>query len=167
MEVAREIGKSEGFVSQHLTLLNLPDPIAKLFNSGDIRDVMIINDLVRAYKQDPLSLTKWLNNPNQEVTRSSIKLFREFIKNKDAHYQEPNNMTTKEITAIPENPSPMTKVNPSMAPMVKLMDEFYGIIKKNNSVMDKTLTLLSKEEKNQLLYLLNKLVKFGKKLKDK
>jgi hypothetical protein len=34
-----------------------------------------------------------------------------------------------------------------------------------NSVLDKTLTLLSKEEKNQLAYLLNKLVTFGKTIK--
>lgn len=80
MEVAKEIGKSEAFVSQHLNLLNLPDPIAKLFNSGEIRDVIVINDLLRAYKQDQARLTKWLNNPDQEITRSSIKLFREFIK---------------------------------------------------------------------------------------
>lgn len=45
------------------------------------------------------------------------------------------------------NPNPATKSIPPMATMVKLIDEFYVIIKNKNSVLDKTLTLLSKEEK--------------------
>ena len=165
VEVAKEIGKSEGFVSQHLTLLNLPDPIAKLFNSGEIRDVMIINDLVRAYRQDQSRLTKWLHNPDQEITRSSIKLFREFIKNKDTHYPEVDDITHEEITAVSASPIPTTKCHSPLVTMVKLIDEFYLIIKKENNVLDKTLTLLSKEEKNQLTFLLNKLVTFGKTIK--
>jgi len=165
VEVAKEIGKSEAFVSQHLNLLNLPDPIAKLFNSGEIRDVIVINDLLRAYKQDQARLTKWLNNPDQEITRSSIRLFREFIKNKDTHYQESNDITHEDVTAVTVNPNPATKSIPPMATMVKLIDEFYVIINNKNSVLDKTLTLLSKEEKNQLAYLLNKLVTFGKTIK--
>ncbi len=63
------------------------------------------------------------------------------------------------------NSNPVTKSIPPMATMVKLIDEFYVIIKNKNSVLDKTLTLLSKEEKNQLAYLLNKLVTFGKTIK--
>ena len=63
------------------------------------------------------------------------------------------------------NPNPATKSIPPMATMVKLIDEFYVIINNKNSVLDKTLTLLSKEEKNQLTYLLNKLVTFGKTIK--
>jgi hypothetical protein len=63
------------------------------------------------------------------------------------------------------NSNPVTKSIPPMATMVKLIDEFYVIINNKNSVLDKTLTLLSKEEKNQLAYLLNKLVTFGKTIK--
>jgi ParB/RepB/Spo0J family partition protein len=125
VEVANEIGKSEAFVSQHLNLLNLPDPIAKLFNSGEIRDVIVINDLLRAYKQDQARLTKWLNNPDQEITRSSIRLFREFIKNKDTHYQESNDITHEDVTAVSVNSNPVTKSIPPMATMVKLIDEFW------------------------------------------
>lgn len=106
-----------------------------------------------------------LNNPDQEITRSSIRLFREFIKNKDTHYQESNDITHEDVTAVTVNPNPATKSIPPIATMVKLFDEFYVIIKNKNSVLDKTLTLLSKEEKNQLAYLLNKLVTFGKTIK--
>ncbi len=166
-EVAKQIGKSETFVSQHLTLLNLPDPIAKLFNSGALRDVIIINDLVRAYKQDPLKLTKWLSNPDQEITRSSIKLFRAFIKNKGAHYQEVNDITNENPATVSLISNPTIKPNPPIATMVRLVDEFYEIIKIQNNALDKTLTLLSKEEKNQLTSLLNKLVTYGKAMKDK
>ncbi len=163
IEVAKQIGKSQTFVSQHLTLLNLPDPIAKLFNSGVLRDVIIINDLVRAYKQDQSKLTKWLNNPDQEITRSSIKLFREFIKIKSNNHREVNDISNEDLKTVSLTPSPTIKSNPPIATMVRLIDEFYAIIKMQNNTLDKTLTLLSKEEKNQLTSLLNKLVRLGKK----
>lgn len=166
MEVAKQIGKSQTFVSQHLTLLNLPDPIAKLFNSGVLRDVIVINDLVRAYKQDQLKLTKWLNNPDQEITRSSIKLFREFIKIKGTNHREVNDSSNEDLTTVSLTSNPIIKSNPPIATMVRLIDEFYAIIKMQNNTLDKTLTLLSKEEKNQLTSILNKLVTFGGKIKD-
>jgi ParB family chromosome partitioning protein len=52
-EIAKELGKSASFVSQHVTLLDLPDPIAAAFNSGRCRDVTVINELVTAHKKRP------------------------------------------------------------------------------------------------------------------
>jgi ParB family chromosome partitioning protein len=49
-EIARSIGKSAAFVSQYVTLLDLPEPIAKAFNFGRCGDVTVINELVTAHK---------------------------------------------------------------------------------------------------------------------
>ena len=57
----------------------LPDPIAEAFNNGRTNDVTVINELVRAYKDDPEKVDTWLSDDSQEITRGSVKLLREFI----------------------------------------------------------------------------------------
>ncbi len=84
-EIARELGKSASFVSQHVTLLDLPDPIAEAFNSGRCRDVTVINELVSAHKKRPQEVGVWLADENQEIARGSVKLLREFLENKRKH----------------------------------------------------------------------------------
>lgn len=86
-QIADSIGKSASFVSQHVTLLDLPDPIAQVFNSGRTGDVTVINELVKAYKNDPEDVTTWLNDDTQDITRNSVKLLREFIEDKKNNNQ--------------------------------------------------------------------------------
>ena len=81
-DIAKELGKSPAFVSQHVTLLDLPDPIAESFNSGRSRDVTLINDLVTIYIKKPDEVTAWLADDDQEITRGSVKLLREFLEYK-------------------------------------------------------------------------------------
>lgn len=50
-DIAKEIGKSPAFITQHITLLDLPEPIADVFNTGRVRDVTMVNELVTAYKR--------------------------------------------------------------------------------------------------------------------
>ena len=78
-DIAKSIGKSASFVSQHVTLLDLPDPIAEAFNEGRCKDVTVINELVTAHKQSPEEVTEWLEDQEQEITRGSVKLLREFL----------------------------------------------------------------------------------------
>ena len=86
--IAKEIGKSASFVSQHVTLLDLPDPIAEAFNSGRVKDVTLINELVTAYKKAPEEVTDWLEDDTQEVTRGTVKLLREFLDDKSQHDED-------------------------------------------------------------------------------
>jgi ParB family chromosome partitioning protein len=83
--IAREIGKSASFVSQHVTLLDLPEPISEAFNNGRAKDVTVINELVTAYKQDADEVTVWLADESQELTRGSVKLLRDFLEDKEQH----------------------------------------------------------------------------------
>ena len=87
-EVAKELGKSNAFVSQHVTLLDLPEPIAEAFNSGRSNDVTVINELVTAYKKHPEEVSTWLDDERQELTRGSVKLLREFLEDKKRQQDE-------------------------------------------------------------------------------
>ena len=84
-EIAKAISKSPAFVTQHAALLDLPDPIAEAFNSGRVKDVTVVNELVTAFKKKPLEVTDWLEDENQEITRGSVKLLREFLDDKRKH----------------------------------------------------------------------------------
>ncbi|MFZ2171497.1 MAG: ParB/RepB/Spo0J family partition protein [Methylococcaceae bacterium] len=79
--IAKAIGKSPAFVTQHVTLLDLPDPIAEVFNSGRCHDVTVINELVTVYKKEPQEVCDWMNNDKQGITRGSVKLLREYLDN--------------------------------------------------------------------------------------
>ena len=81
-EIAKSIGKSPAFVTQHVTLLDLPDPIAVVFNSGRVNDVTVVNELVIAFKKKPNEVSAWLKDKSQEVTRSSVKFLRDFLDEK-------------------------------------------------------------------------------------
>lgn len=84
-EIAKSISKSPAFVTQHITLLDLPDPIAEAFNSGRVKDVTVVNELVTAYKKKPQDVSAWLDDDSQEITRGSVKLLREFLDDKSRH----------------------------------------------------------------------------------
>ena len=81
-EIAQYISKSPAFVTQHATLLDLPDPIADAFNAGRVRDVTTINELVLLYKKMPREIRTWLEDPTQEITRVAVKLLRRFLESK-------------------------------------------------------------------------------------
>ena len=78
-DIAKAISKSPAFISQHVTLLDLPEPLAQVFNTGRVRDVTVVNELMTAYKKTPQDVTAWLGDANQEITRGSVKLLREFL----------------------------------------------------------------------------------------
>jgi len=82
-EVAKALGRSPAFVTHHSALLNLPELIQEAFDQGRVRDVTLINDLVTAWKKNPDDVEAWLAQDEQEITRSSLKLLREFLEEKN------------------------------------------------------------------------------------
>lgn len=79
IDIAKNIGKSPAFVTQHAALLDLPDPIAEIFQSGRCRDVTLINELVGIHKKRPEGVTNWLADEEQEITRGTVRLLRDFL----------------------------------------------------------------------------------------
>lgn len=78
-DIAKAIGKSNAYVTQHAALLDLPDPIAEIFQSERCRDVTLINELVGLYKKHPEGVTEWLADEEQEITRGTVKLLKEYL----------------------------------------------------------------------------------------
>ena len=90
-QIAKTLGKSPAFVTQHAALLDLPDCIADAFNNGLIRDVTVVNELVTAFKQDPDEVKKLLEeNEGEDITRSAVKIFREYLDEKDSAKRDPD-----------------------------------------------------------------------------
>lgn len=87
-ELAQASRLSEAYVSQHLVLLNLPELLDELFESGRCTDVTLVNELLKAYKKGPGEVEAWLSNEDQEITRGSVKVLRSFLGNKRAMQQE-------------------------------------------------------------------------------
>lgn len=78
-EIAKRWGKSPAYITQHAALLNLPPVIAQAFDSGRIADITLVNELLTAHKAKPQEVADWLADENQEITRGSVKLLREFL----------------------------------------------------------------------------------------
>lgn len=85
VEIAQAIGKSKAFVSQHTALLDLPDPIAEVFNEGRAKDVTTINELLRVYKKSPAEVLDWLDDPDQVITRETVGDLKDFIEEQHTH----------------------------------------------------------------------------------
>lgn len=83
-QIAKELGKSAAFVTQHAALLDLPEAIADAFNSGRVKDVTVVNELLKAHKKSSEDVERWLDDDSQEITRGSVGLLREFLDEKDS-----------------------------------------------------------------------------------
>lgn len=81
-DLSQKSGLSEAYVSQHMTLLKLPAPVAEVFDSGRCTDVTLINEVSKAYKKKPEAVKGWLEDGEQEITRGSVKLLRDFLDEK-------------------------------------------------------------------------------------
>lgn len=84
-EIAKIISKSPAFVTQHVNLLDLPDPIADAFNAGRTKDVTVVSELLTAFKRNAKEVGDWLAEGDQEITRSAVKLLRAFLDDKRQH----------------------------------------------------------------------------------
>jgi ParB family chromosome partitioning protein len=78
-EIAKSIGKSAAFVSQHATLLHLPEPVSTAIRERKLNDVTVINELAKAFKTNPDEVALWLSNEHQELTRGSVRLLRDYL----------------------------------------------------------------------------------------
>ena len=79
VEIAKIIGKFPAYITQHVNLLNLPEPIAKVYQSVRCQDVTVLNDLVTVYKDNPQEVTDWIENKTQDINRSGVRLLKKLI----------------------------------------------------------------------------------------
>lgn len=81
-DIAKSIGKSAAFVTQHVALLDLPVLIGEAFNMGRVRDVTVVNELVTCFKLNPEIVNSWIADETQDITRTTVRLLREFLQEK-------------------------------------------------------------------------------------
>ncbi len=82
-QIGKGIGKSASYVSLHAAALDLPDPIAEIFNSGKLTDIAAIFNLKKVFKHYPLEVVDWLNySKPEDITRTKIQQFRKFLETK-------------------------------------------------------------------------------------
>lgn len=77
-EIAKAVGKSVAWVSQHLTLLSLPAPVATVFNDGRCQDVTVLCELTRLQKKYPEQTETWLED-SREINRTTLKNLQSFV----------------------------------------------------------------------------------------
>lgn len=80
-EIARKLGKSPAFVTQHSSILDLPEVLAKAFNSGQISDLTVLNDLNALHKKNTGKVCELLEG-KEEITRTDVRNFKEFMEQK-------------------------------------------------------------------------------------
>lgn len=110
-EIARAIGKSQTYVIHHVALLDLPDPVAEVFESGRCSDVTVVNDLVTELKRNPKETRLWIEDKTQEITRSTVRAFRAFLKSRQTENEteEKEDIEEKKPFSLPIKEQPVKK----------------------------------------------------------
>ena len=163
-EISTQIGKSKSYISQHVTLLDLPPLISDLVNNGRIKDITVINELVKVYRKHPEEIALWLKNEDQEITRSTIKLIREClisIEHDKKIRPDESEKTTDGILVsradVNTDPGKETLLGKTDSLEI-LFNQFYQHFRKQKGI-DGILNQLTSTEKKQLGTLLNKMLR--------
>lgn len=74
-DIARRLGKSKAYVSQHAAMLNLPAPVAQAVATGQVQDVTLATELAKAHEADPAAVQALLEQADKP-TRAQVKAIR-------------------------------------------------------------------------------------------
>lgn len=77
--IAKKLGKSPAFITQHVNLLNLPDCIQEAFESERTQDVTVLNDLTTLHRKNAEEVELWLQDPDQDINRHSLKYLKSYL----------------------------------------------------------------------------------------
>lgn len=91
-EIAENIGKTPGYVTQYASLLKLPRSIAMAFANNRLTDVTLVYELVQLHRGHPDEIDTWVNDESQEFTRSSMKYLRIYLRQKEQAHEGDTDM---------------------------------------------------------------------------
>ena len=77
--IAKRLGKSGAFVTQHASLLTLPMDLLAAYDEGRCRDVLTLYELGNLSKKFPAQVTEFVQAA-PEITRASAEAFRHAVK---------------------------------------------------------------------------------------
>ncbi|MCZ8411025.1 ParB/RepB/Spo0J family partition protein [Achromobacter dolens] len=81
-DIARKLGKSKAWVSMHVSMLSLPEPVADAVANGQLTDVTLAKELAVAHREDPKAVEGLLQSPEKKPTRAEVKAIRNSAKAK-------------------------------------------------------------------------------------
>ncbi|WP_088153969.1 DUF7673 family protein [Achromobacter xylosoxidans] len=93
-DIARKLGKSKAWVSMHVAMLDLPEPVADAVANGQVTDVTLAKELVVAHRENPDAVEELLSSPLQKPTRASVKALRQSAESKR---QETSSTTARHV----------------------------------------------------------------------
>ncbi|MXS79123.1 ParB/RepB/Spo0J family partition protein [Nitrosomonas sp. JL21] len=150
-EIARLIGKTNPYITMHAALLDLPDPLGKVYRSGRCTDVTALYDLTRLYKANKEEVITWLAfSTQEEISRLDIYQFSQFLKLKKT---SPSNSTDGRVVNGEDKsnntPSAHNDDQKQTSPNA-LLDSIYNLIKKDKRKPRDLMRDLSSENKEFL-----------------
>lgn len=75
-QIAEGLGVSPSLVNQLSNLLKMPQCIDAVYESGRLRDLTTIAELMTIYKSFPKEVEAWLDEQTNEILRSAVKKLR-------------------------------------------------------------------------------------------
>lgn len=102
-DLARALGKSKAWVSQHASMHALPDPIAEAVMTGQVTDVTVATELAVAHRENPAAVAAVLAT-GTKLTRSQVKILRQPAKAQTPPASKP--VVKAGDTAAPQLPRP-------------------------------------------------------------
>ncbi|MFG0229460.1 ParB/RepB/Spo0J family partition protein [Achromobacter sp. 413638] len=84
-DIAAKMGKSKAWVSMHVAMLSLPEPVAEAVANGKVTDVTLAKELVVAHAAAPEAVEQFLESSEGKINRSQVKKLREVTKASDAN----------------------------------------------------------------------------------
>lgn len=146
-EIAKFIGKTNPYITMHAALLDLPDPIDKVYRSGRCTDVTALYDLTRLYKTNTEEVTNWLAlSIEEEISRLDVHQFMRFLKQKKMQNSSPMDARASDAEARSNTTDDKNKQS---AP-ISLLDAIYHLIKKDKRKPHDLMRDLSNDDKKLL-----------------
>ncbi|WP_204799956.1 ParB/RepB/Spo0J family partition protein [Nitrosomonas nitrosa] len=130
-DIARQLGKTNPYITTHAALLDLPDPIDEVYRSGRCTDVTAIYDLTRYYKVSKEEVINWINiSAPEEISRLDVKHFGKFLEQKKQKGAIDSDEQTQQAEEKTDAMADQQKPNQKSA-QITLLDSIYHLIKKD------------------------------------
>ena len=148
-DIARQLGKTNPYITTHAALLDLPDTIDEVYRSGRCTDVTAVYDLTRLYKANKEEVINWLNlSAPEEISRLDVKHFSKFLelkKTQDTIDSDDQSQQTEGKSDAATDQHTKKQDAP-----VSLLDSIYHLIKKDNRKPQDLIRELSRDDKKLL-----------------
>jgi ParB family chromosome partitioning protein len=149
-DIARQLGKTNPYITTHAALLDLPDPIDEVYRSGRCTDVTAIYDLTRYYKVSKAEVINWINiSAPEEISRLDVKHFGKFLEQKKQKGAIDSDEQTQQAEEKTDAMADQQKPNQKSAQII-LLDSIYHLIKKDKRSPKDLMRELPKDDQKLL-----------------